>query len=93
MSNSRWLLAGLLLLVIPCGCASVEVSTDYDPSVDFSRFRTYAWVPSPPPRTGDVRLDSPLLEARVRDAVEVEMAERGYRKVSENPDLLVAYHL
>ena len=26
------------------GCASIEVSTDYDPEADFTRYQTFAWM-------------------------------------------------
>ena len=75
-------------------CSSIEVTTDYDPSVGFAAYRTYAWIPSPQERTGDLRLDSSLLHDRIREAVERHLAAKGYQKTEPgSPDFLVTYHV
>ena len=84
----------MLLLVALSGCSSIEVSTDYDSSVSFSGYRTYAWIPGPQERTGDPRLDNSLLDARIREAVERHLAAKGYKKEeSGSPDFLITYHV
>ena len=84
----------MLLLVALGGCSSIEVSNDYDASASFAAYRTYAWVPKPEERTGDLRLDSPLLHDRIREAVERHLAAKGYTKAeSGSPDFLVTYHV
>ena len=85
-------LAALALLL--WGCSPVRVSLDYDVSADFARYRTFDWYPGPQPKTGDVRVDSPLLDARIRTAVTDTMLAKGYRRVTDaRPDLYLAYHL
>ena len=32
-----------LLLVAFVGCSSISTSTDYDPTVDFTQYKTYMW--------------------------------------------------
>ena len=74
-------------------CTTIEVGSDFDPSVDFSGFRTYAWIPGPQKRTGDPRIDNPLLDKRIRRAVVAQLTAKGYtQKTSGTPDLWVAYH-
>jgi hypothetical protein len=81
--------AALLL----AACSSVTISTDYDPGTDFSALETYAWLPRKAGRPQDPRLDSTLLHERIRDAVESQLAQRGYRKTAPGrADFLVAYH-
>ena len=59
------------------GCASGPlVETDRDPAVDLAHYRTYAWKQQPP-------IDSPLLKQRVVDAVDAELANKGWRQVAE----------
>jgi len=92
----RRALAGLVpaLVLFGLSCAAVRVNEDYDPSVDFSGLKSFAWIPGTTPQSGDIRLDSPLIDARVRAAIERTLAERGYRKLAEGtPDFLVGYHL
>jgi hypothetical protein len=76
-------------------CSTVNVHYDYDPSVDFSGFHTYAWLPQPESAgPADPRLDNPLLDARIRRSVDSRLAQAGYRKVEEQaPDFQVAYHV
>jgi len=84
-------LAGMLALA---GCSTVQVDTDYDPGTDFSALRSYAWLSSKQPPTGDPRIDNPLLDARLRGAIDAELASRGIRAVApEAADFLVAYNV
>lgn len=54
--------------------------------------RSYAWAPAEPAATGDPRLDANrFLEERVHDAVDAELAARGFVK-SATPTVLVQYH-
>jgi hypothetical protein len=93
MKPSRWLIAALIALLLP-GCSAVKVSQDYDPATDFSKYRTFAWYPGPQPKTGDIRVDNPLLDERIREAVTRELISKGFRRVAdETPDFYVAYHL
>jgi hypothetical protein len=85
---------GLLLLALGLGCATYQVNVDYDQKKDFSGYRTFTWFPLRRPPTGDYRIDDPLLEQRIREAVERELAARGFRQVEDvTPDFFVAYHL
>jgi hypothetical protein len=87
-------IAVILLVVAWTACASVRVSVDYDPNEDFSTYRTFTWFPRPRPATGDYRVDNPLLDQRVRAAVEQTLTARGYRKLEDRaPDFYVNYHL
>ncbi len=84
--------AAMVLLLF--GCSSVTVSQDYEIGADFSTYRTFDWVSAEQPRTGDIRVDNPLLDARIRSAVEQKLTVQGYRKkTTGQPDMLVAYHL
>lgn len=75
-------------------CASIAVNTDFDPATDFGAYHTYRWVPEPQRATGDVRIDrNPLLDRRVRAAVERHLTAKGFEKrESGEVDFLVAYH-
>ena len=87
-------LAAVVLLLLALGCSSLRVNVDYDPNEDFSAYRTFTWFPREQRAQGDYRADSPLVDARIRKAVERELAARGYRKVEDrNPDFFVAFFL
>jgi Domain of unknown function (DUF4136) len=63
------------------------VSYDYDPSANFSNYRTYAW-------TRGTELPDQLNHARVVRAIDAELVTKGLAQVehSAHPDVLVAYH-
>jgi hypothetical protein len=69
------------------------VSADFDPSVDLSQYHTYDWEAPDALPVGDPRLDNnPFFDARVRAAVDSQLAAKGLRKSSASPDLTIHYH-
>jgi hypothetical protein len=82
------------MVALGAACSSVRTQFDYDPSMDFSAWRTYAWYPSGPARTGNRRVDNPLLRARIEAAVDHTLGARGHTQVQDGtPDFYVNYHL
>jgi hypothetical protein len=76
------------------GCAHVKVSADWDPSANLTSFRTYAWMPGPQKETGNVQLDNPLLDKRIRKAVKAQLQSQGYSEATvSSADFLLGYHL
>jgi Domain of unknown function (DUF4136) len=85
-------IAGLLALIIFTACSTVKVSQDYSPDVDFSTLKKFNWKKKEQKKTGDARIDNPLLNTRIRNAVEHYLAEKGHQKASNgNPDFYVSY--
>jgi hypothetical protein len=75
----------LAVMMLPALALAQKVSTDFDPNVDFSAFKTYAWAkgtPSP----------NPIGEQRIQDAVNKALQAKGLKLVTDNPDLAVATH-
>jgi hypothetical protein len=83
-----------ILLVAVSGCSSLSVNYDYDQNVDWTKFKTYGWmdVTQAPSHPSSPLQNTPLLEQRVHNSVDYEMEQRGIT-MSDNPDLLVVYHL
>jgi hypothetical protein len=80
------LLAAVLLASVVAGCATpLVIDHDYDTTYDFSKLRTYAWLPSPP---GNQMED--MTEKRVQGAVNNQLQTKGYSQTNESPDFLVA---
>jgi hypothetical protein len=74
------------------GCSSVKVSQDFDPSKNIANLKTFAWKTETQPPTGDIRVDNPLLDARIRDAVARNLTTRGYQQQTETtPDFYIVY--
>lgn len=64
-----------------------NVTYDFDRATNFQGFKTYAW-------TSGTELEDPLNHARVVNAIESQMAAKGFTKVDRagHPDVLVSYH-
>lgn len=91
----RTLVPGILLLtaVVLAGCTTVRVSQDYDPHADLSRHGTWQWQDPVQPSTGDIRIDNPFQDRRIRRAVENHLAGRNLSRGGGRPELYLAYHL
>jgi hypothetical protein len=84
----------LLIVVILGGCAGLRVNQDYEPGTDFSAYRTFGWKSAVQPQAGDIRIDNPLLDGRMRKAVERALTGNGYREIDQaSADFLVEYSL
>lgn len=93
MGNRR-LIAVLPALLLLAACSSLRVNQDYDPATDFASYRSWSWFPAAREASGNVQLDSPLIDGRIRRAVERELGARGFRKVVDRtPDFYVHYQL
>lgn len=82
----QWMaLAAAGLLVASCGGPKTKITSDYDPTIDFSQYRTYNYF-SP------MGIENPnyesILGQMFRSAIDREMQARGYQK-SDDPDLLM----
>jgi len=87
-------IAILLLVIIIFGCSTIKVSQDYKLATDYSNLETYAWQSETQEKTGDPRLDNPLLDNRIRDAVDNFLLGKSFKRSSDNiPDFYVAYTL
>ena len=74
-------------------CSGITVSQDYDKDADFSAFRTFNWMQDPETRSDDPAEMSPLVAARVRNAIERELGARGISFEDSAPDMLIDYNL
>ena len=85
-------LFGLLLLISMVGCSSISVNTDYDPSIDFSKYKTYKWFEGKAPKDDELA-KYPLVRKRVVNAVDKALAAKGFTKVtSGDADFVVIIH-
>jgi len=85
------ILAGLTVSVmILCGCSTVSVTTDYDRTANFAKYRTYAVEPP-----ANAPALSPSADATLRTTLRENLAARGIIEVppSGNPDLAVVPHM
>jgi Domain of unknown function (DUF4136) len=58
-----------------------KVETDYDHSVNFTRYHTYSW--------GHIHATDPLFEQRMRDAVDQALQSKGWEQVPAGGDATI----
>ena len=92
-------LALTLILGTAAAGQKLEIETNKDEKADFSKLKTYAWLPPAPvvKNTTDAlsnpNLSQEVLGPHIVEAVDRQLARRGLTKVEnkENADALVAY--
>jgi hypothetical protein len=80
----------MLLLI---GCSSARIYSDQVKDVDFSKYHTYAWLPSKKDTTKKVLYKSDIVIQNVQKAATAELQKRGFKTQPKKPDLLVLLHL
>lgn len=83
----------MLALMTMTGCAAVQVNQDYDPHTDFPQYGSWQWLDPVQPSTGDIRVDNPLLDKRIRRAIENHLAGRNIVRTDKQAELHLTYHL
>jgi hypothetical protein len=88
----KTLLQKSVLLAAICAlaaCSTVTVTTNYDRSASFGKYKTYALAPA---KQGQAL--SPTSEATLREALRTELAVRGIAEArSGKPDLAIVRHV
>lgn len=88
----------LVLLVLAgfggcSGCNPTYISHDYDVDTDFSRYRTYSWMPQEKMNSEKSMHANPLVENRIKRAVAKNMSRKGFTPDAIYPDLLLVFHV
>jgi hypothetical protein len=81
----------MLALIAAAGCTPpLTVDSDYDVSTDFSKYKTWTWLPGAKPSEKDI---DTLSEQRIRAAIEAELPKRGLAKAGDGADLSVTFKI
>jgi hypothetical protein len=95
MTRSRLVLLPVLLLAVGlAGCSRFNIRTKHDPSADFARLRTFAWLPPSEADPADQRVFDRAIDKRLRAAVDRELRAKGLVPAGDAaPDFLLNYRL
>lgn len=86
----RW--SGYLAFVFLLASCAPAAHVEKDDTVDFSRYKTFAWVEKDKATKKNAKTDqSGLTENKIRDAVSKELEKSGWREAKKNPDILLSY--
>ena len=84
----------ILLFLISLASCNVKVHTTQDNSVDFSKYKTFCWLDGCEfTYTGPNYLDDSLWRETIKDAIILELAEKGIVQDENSPDLLIDFHI
>jgi hypothetical protein len=89
-------LSGLLLAVGLAACSSNPIKSDYDynHAIDFSKYRTYAFISDHPMIVGQTqKAVNPLVEDRIEEGIRIAMNGKGYTEVKdpEEADMAISF--
>lgn len=85
VGQSTRYLFGFVIALSFSTAATARVDVDSDETVNFSKYKTYAWQAGTPSK-------DPLMEKRIRSAVEGELNAKGLSKRESGADLYVITH-
>jgi hypothetical protein len=72
------------------GCSSIKYSTDFDPTQDFSKYKTYRFANANEVDPEDLLAQYPLIKKRVMTAIEEDFASKGFELAQgAEPDFVV----
>lgn len=81
----------LILTILLSACSSMKTQFDYDPSVNFNHYKTFAWVETKKMETAAYHLDG-LMDKRVKSAINDNLTMQGFKQVAKDKaDVLVNY--
>lgn len=80
------ILVSFFMALVLASCATPRVYTDHDPAAQFSTYRTYSWREKPDKAP-------PLVARRIVDAIDAQLAAKGWNQVPEGGDVALAAHV
>ena len=86
----RLYLSGLIFFALLAGCSNriyQNITSDYDQSVNFNNYRTFAWLNDHQPHS-PTPYDNEIIENNIKNYVDDEMSKRNYTPGESQPDLL-----
>jgi hypothetical protein len=87
-----WTLAPVPVLAALAACTPFTVRYDFDRNAGYASLKTYNWYAASPRAKGRSEAANPIMDRRVRRIVEAELAARGFRLETGEPDFLVTYY-
>jgi Domain of unknown function (DUF4136) len=92
-SNSKSVLfRTFLILLLAASPLLAKTDVDFDPNVDFSKYKTFAFI-GPVPNMVMLEVSPDLIDQHVHESVKRALTKKGLREVQpdQNPDLVVRY--
>jgi hypothetical protein len=85
----KYILMTVITLIFLAGCSSISVTNDYNPSTDFSKYKTFALYKGT--IEGSALEAAPLVKKRVMEAITNEMITKGLTQTDTSDADLIIY--
>ena len=87
------LVPATLFVMWGCNSSPIKSTHDYDPTINFSGYKTYAFISERPMIVASDVAPNPLTEGRLMQAIRDQMDTKGFREVSdpEQADMAIAF--
>ena len=83
----RFFVLSVVTLLLAASSVAQDVRFNFDKNADFSKFKTYKWVP-----IKDADKVNELVDKQIKDAVDAELATKGLTKVEgDDANLYIGY--
>ncbi len=82
---------GLFVLFIPPGCSATSKGADFDEDIDFTKVRTWEWLPKEEWRKPDAVAQNDRVARGILNAIDDHLTRRGFRHIADTPDFLVTF--
>lgn len=93
MKKMNWILGMLTMVVVLVSCGTTAM-VQKDDHVDIRKFRTYAWVDASTKDTSNHSVKTnDLTDRKIKEAVERNLTEAGWKLTKKNPDVLLTYEI
>jgi len=82
----------ILAALLVGACSSMQVESNLEPGASFDGLETYSWAVLSDSDGSIQMATKPLMRRRLIQAVDDQLAARGYTKVDENGDFVVTFY-
>lgn len=90
--NILFIIAPLIFLFTSC-TSTMVVGSDYDKSINFNKFKSYAWIPQPDVVYKDKRYNNQIIENNIKYYADSAMKNIGFVIDTIDPDIILSYDL
>jgi hypothetical protein len=89
-TTKRKLFGSMVAALMIVGC-STPVHVEKDDNVDFTKYKTFAWVDKDGSGKKDRNRSNDMMEQRFKESVTGALEKQGWRADNKSPDVLISY--
>ena len=86
--------ANLIMLTLSIvSCASSEIFTDSDTSINMSKYQSFAWYPVSNEEFANNEFNNQIVENNIKTEASSQLQQKGYIADIDSPDIIFEYHI